>query len=649
MQSRINVGNDDEPIWEELGHPNSLVNMPMERFRFHAGLCSWTERKKTLIIKAGLKKLYGNKLQNNTVRAFGRDLTTKEIHEIKKGDNAVFPVEGDSVPATRKAAKKDRGKGGAKPTKPKGNANVEKARSQKRKHAIEDDGQSSEGEALTQLRSHKRARQGESIATEVDDLVMFEQSPAVVNEADATRRYSLRSTRTVAKTPRKVEQIEELAGESSADEEYTDAPTHRHSLRRTRKLVKARENSKRVEQASSESSAEEEGEYIPAQPSYPIKRSKTNEESHRKNDRVEAASRKSSVETDGEEAPAPRFAFRRIPRAGEVGGKSKGPLWVSSVEDQRRSIEDTDYRHTAVPVSIGGRVHYATYEGLISNGPAHSVDGSDSLSKGQTSKAIGASLAQKGPYSPESHAFEAMMNTPILEEKNLEEADTPLQAHRKWVRDFLGDEDAEARAPPLKSLYMEQPVLPLPESATQGDTSNVPPKADQCSSAPSVPHSQSSQTGKQKLEAEWAQVFENTFVDLGYRTVNYSEVAPWDEEEVQSLIDALLPTREVYLAWTGEAAPRTDPQQSYRAQFDTIFGAFQYWWREHRSNEALPTLAGVMHWGRSVKDWEPPSKDSIYYEAFKKGHRARREAKGKMVDLANWSGSRLEDAYRKMW
>lgn len=62
----------------------------------------------------------------------------------------------------------------------------------------------------------------------------------------------------------------------------------------------------------------------------------------------------------------------------------------------------------------------------------------------------------------------------------------------------------------------------------------------------------------------------------------------------------------------------------------------------------LPESGGVMHWGRSVDDWEAPSKDSIYYEAFRKGHRAPRGADGKIMDLSGVPGSRVEDAYRQI-
>ena len=612
MQSQINVGTEDEPIWEELGHPNSIVNMPMERFRFHAGLCSWTKRNKSLMIKAGLKKLYGNIIQNNTVRAFGRDLTAREIKEIKKGDEAVFPIVGDVVPAAPKAVKKAQSKGVAKSTKPKDSANVEKSQSRKRKHVADDEGQFSEEDVLTRAESHKRARRGrkeDSIAAEVDDLVMFEQPPTTIDQADVTQRYPRRSTRKDTHESGKTGRIEELSGESSAGEE---------------------------------------DEYAPAQPSNPLRRTREKGNPRRESEELEVASRGSSVEAGDEETSPPRFPFRRIPLAGEVGGKSKGPSWVNSSGNE-------DYRHTAVPVTIAGKAHYATYEGLISNGPTHCVNESDTPPKAP--ETIDPTITQKESCPPQPHPFEVMMDTPWFEQRNVEDEDTPLQAHRKRVRDYLGDVEAEAHAPLLKRLHTEQPVSSQPRFATHGAARNLSPQVvrpptmasevDQASKTLPNPNGQASQTRKQKFEAEWAQSFEQSYINPGFQIVSYSEVRPRNAEEVQSLIDALLPTREVYFAWTGEPGPKTDPHQSYREQFDTIFGAFQDWWRENCSNEPLPILAGVMHWGRSVDDWEPPSKDSIYYEAFKKGHRAPRDERGRTLDLPDWPGWRLEDAVRK--
>ena len=360
MPRQINVGTERRPIWEKLGDPNSTVNMPMERFRFHAGLCSWTKRTKTLIIKAGLKKLYGNKIQNNSVRAFGRDLTTREIKEIKKGDNAVFPIHGDATPAVRRTVKKNGSKGAAQPTKPKANA---KAQSGKRKHATDDDEQISEEDARTQVRSNKRARHGRkehSIAAEVEDLVMFAESPVTLDEADGKGRYSLRSTRKAVNAPTRIEAIEESSNESSADDEYEDVPTQRYSPRET----------------------------------------------SRSSEGVDESSCESSIETDVEEPPAPRVPFKQIPGAGNVGGKSKGPSWVSSTGKNDQNNGEKDHRHTAVPVSMGGKLHYANYEGLISNGPAYAVGGSDVLPHNS------ASFPQNDSYPPQPPTFDAMMKMP---------------------------------------------------------------------------------------------------------------------------------------------------------------------------------------------------------------------------------------------
>ena len=630
MPSRINVGTEDQPTWVELGHPNSIVNMPMERFRFLAGLCSWTARKKTLTIKAGLKKLYGTKLQNNTVRAFGRDLTTKEIIEIKKGDNARFPIKDDVVPATPKASTKHRSKGTVRPMKSNGNAEGAKANPRERKHSIEDEKRvSSEGDALIHVRRYKQAHQGrkdDSVAAELDDLVVFGRSPTIIGQDNDTRRYPLRATRKDPSGHKRIEEIEEISGESSTDGEYEGDSIKCHSLRNARNKG-----------PSHKSSAEEEGHFI----STWVEEDK---DPRSESDEVNSASQKDLSRADDEERPTSRTPFRRIPGAADVGGKSKGFSWVSPTGKEGESNEGKDYRQAVVPASIGGRIHYATHEGLVSVGEPSTPFQS------QARRTNGASLTQSESLLPQPHPFDVMMRMPLFEQRSLEEEETPLQAHRKRVREFLGEEEAEAHAPPLKRLRAGHPVLPLSRPVTSGVTSDfspqlVPPptnapQVNNSRTAPSGPHAKISQTRERKLDAEWAEVFEQMFLGLGFQSVDYSEVPPWNGDEIQSLIDALLPTREIYFAWTGEPAPRTDPQQSYRAQFDTIFGAFQDWWREHRSNEPLPILAGVMHWGRSVDDWQPPIKDSIYYEAFKKGHRAQRG------DLPDWPGPRLEDAFR---
>ena len=570
MPSRINSGTREDPVWRKLGKTNSVINMPMLRFRCDAGLCSWTLRDRTLNIKEGLKKLYeyGGKIQNNSVRAFGRDLTKREIEEIRKGKDAKFPIEDD---VDQKGTKK-----------------------RKRKGPAIEESVVSEEDTQTRIRPRKRARREKeeaSIASEVDDLVM--QMPAI-DQGGAGKRYPVRSTRKAREVHRTVEPVEEFDHQSS-----------------------------------------------------------TREDSHSESDEVYSVSQESFVEIDDddyEDRTSSRVPFRRIPGVADVGGKCKGPSWVSSTSEKDESNEERDHRKAVIPLDIGGRVHYATYEGLVSNGPLQCDGASDYIPQRQGPEIFDASLQQNESESPRPHPFDLAMNAPIFEHEHVEEQDTPLQAHRKRVREFLGEEEPEDPAPPSKRPRTEPQGLPVPGPATHEATISVPaqiasppisqPQMYRHGSAPPIPQAQASRTRKQKLDAEWAQVFEQTFLDLGFQSVNYSEVCPWNDDEVQSLVDALLPTREVYLAWTGEPAPRTDPHQSYRAQFDTIFLAFQNWWATNRSNEDLPILSGVMHWGRSIDDWLPPNKDSIYYEAFERGHRAQRGGP------SNDSGPKLEDASR---
>ena len=567
MPSRINMGSQTRPNCVELGEPNSSINMPMERFRFHAGLCSWTDRGNSSKIRAGLGKLYGDKLRNNSIRAFGRDISKREMEEAKKGESAVFQNQDHDAVEARKARGGRKSTGTTRQTKPTSSTRGAKAQSHKRKRSEDDEDEPSLEaleDCLPPVRSNKRARHEAkeySIATEVDDLGMFEQSPTAIDRDGATRRYPRRSTHKDAKATRRTISIDELSYEGSADVNHANVPDNHGTPKKTRKVAQGRPTSKRTESLTSESSAEEGDDII-----------------------------------------------------------------ATGIEEDDEAHSDTEGVELAEPDSSVG----------ISE-PAHPVGGFDTRLQRQPQDAVVA------------HPFDEMMRQPWAE-RSPEEEDTPLQAHRKWVKDFLGDEEAAAMAPASwEHVRTEQPVSPSPGLTTNRALNDprlqaILPHSNPTTTAPQGTYAQSSRTREQRLDDEWAQVFEPMFLDLGFRSVNYSEVPPWNDSEVQSLIDALLPTREVYFAWTGEPAPRTDPQHSYRAQFDTIFEAFQDWWNQHRSNEPLPILTGVMHGGQSLYDWQAPCKDSIYYEGFREGHRAPRGEDGKALDLPRpW----LEDAFRK--
>ncbi len=129
----------------EAPDPNVVCNMRMFRFRREKGLLSWTEKGKTKVIGEGLEKLFGDKLINNSMESFGRDLTPKEQTEISNGKNAHFPdidPAGAPTQATTEGRKK---KGATKAAKQQSNTKAQKVTRQKR---LRDDLDSSEDEYL---------------------------------------------------------------------------------------------------------------------------------------------------------------------------------------------------------------------------------------------------------------------------------------------------------------------------------------------------------------------------------------------------------------------------------------------------------------------------------------------------------------------
>ena len=173
---------------------------------------------------------------------------------------------------------------------------------------------------------------------------------------------------------------------------------------------------------------------------------------------------------------------------------------------------------------------------------------------------------------------------------NAKAKESDLEAHRRWVREFLY-EDQEDYASSLERRRTAQPPARYPNAIN-----------------PSNP-----------LDA----------TTLG---VNYSEVDPSTDSEVVSLAVALCPTKKMFWEWTGQTVPQLDREKSYGEQYRELHKAFEDWWSKNAEGP-LPVLVGVTHWGSSVDDWEPVKKDAVYYEAYKKGHRAPRDGYGRIVDV----------------
>lgn len=81
-------------VHRPLNDKNSIINMPMQRFRDEAGCIAWLKRQEH--IRAGLVKLMMSEgvdpRKDNSTKDFGRLLEKEEQVEVKKGDKAEFPI-----------------------------------------------------------------------------------------------------------------------------------------------------------------------------------------------------------------------------------------------------------------------------------------------------------------------------------------------------------------------------------------------------------------------------------------------------------------------------------------------------------------------------------------------------------------------------
>lgn len=151
----------------EAPDPNVVCNMRMLRFRRDKGMLSWTEKGNTKVIGEGLQKLFGDRLHNNSMQSFGRDLTPQEQMEIRKGKNAQFPKQNAAGGSpTQAATKKRKTRGDTKTFKRQSKALIPEAPRQKRPREDDEDLNSSDDQNLGQAtaasyRKRRRNARGE--------------------------------------------------------------------------------------------------------------------------------------------------------------------------------------------------------------------------------------------------------------------------------------------------------------------------------------------------------------------------------------------------------------------------------------------------------------------------------------------------------
>lgn len=499
----------------EAPDPNVVCNMRMFRFRKEKGLLSWTEKGKTKVIGEGLEKLFGDKLTNNSMQSFGRDLTPWEQIEIRKGKDAQFPepkAAGESSPQA--ATKKRKNEGANKTVKKQSNANVPKSPRQNRPLEDDEDLDSADDQNLGQAtaasyRKRRRNARGEASKPTID--------------LDNDQKLSVTEA-----APKIIEVESNIMPHASNyfSDDYYDEDGNDHL-----------------------SEDEDDGEYEIRTSRRPIRPLPARHGAR------------------GGAKKAPRFDAAQAQGQDDGPHGNVGSQWNATDEDTDEDMTDVD---DLPDVPSSGKAH-AFVEDEVDEDVADKDegDGPETATPDQ---------APKHPYYELSGA------------SNAKAKETDLEAHRKWVKEFLY-EDQEDYASSLERRRTAKPPSRYPNAINPTNTS----------AATASPN-------------------------------DFSEVAPATDREVGSLAVAILPTKKMFWEWTGQTVPQPNREKSYGYQYRELHAAFEDWWSKN-SQSPLPILVGVAHWGSSVDDWEPVEKDAIYYEAYKKGHRAPRDEYGELIDM----------------
>ena len=499
----------------EAPDPNVVCNMRMFRFRKEKGLLSWTEKGKTKVIGEGLEKLFGDKLINNSMQSFGRDLTPWEQIEIRKGKDAQFPEQkaaGKSPP--QEAIRKRKNEGANKTVKEQSNAKVQKSPRQKRPLEVDEDLDSANDQNLGQATAVSYPKRRRNARGEV-----FKPTTSLDNDQNLSATEA---------APRIIEVESNIMPHAST---YFSGDYH------------GEDGNNYV------SENEDDGEYeirTSRRPIRPLPAGHGARRGARRARRFDAAQAQ-----DQDNGPHR-----------DVGSQRN-----AAYEDTEDQMTDVDGL-TDVPSS---RKAHPFVEDKADENVAESHEG-DELETATPDQ------APKHPYWEFSGASSA----------KAKEAD--LEAHRKWAKELLY-EDQEDYASCLERRRTSRPPSRYPNVIDPTNTS-----------------------------------------DAVASPTDYSEIAPSTDREVGSLAVAILPTKKMFWEWTGQIVPQPNREKSYAYQYRELHAAFEDWWSKN-SQSPLPILVGVAHWGSSLDDWEPVEKDAVYYEAYKKGHRAPRDEYGELIDM----------------
>lgn len=232
----------------EAPDPNVVCNMRMLRFRRDKGLLSWTEKGNTKVIGEGLEKLFGDRLLNNSMQSFGRDLTPQEQMEIRKGKNAQFPKQNPAGGhATQVATKKRKTRGDEKTLKRQSKALIPEATRQKRPREDDEDLDSPDDQNLGQAtaaphRKRRRDARGETSKPAIN--LDTDQAPSAAGIApkiiEAGSNQRPRASNHLSDGSYRDESDEHLLEDQDQDQDQDDGEYERRTKRRTIRPLPAR-------------------------------------------------------------------------------------------------------------------------------------------------------------------------------------------------------------------------------------------------------------------------------------------------------------------------------------------------------------------------------------------------------------------------
>lgn len=240
-----------------------------------------------------------------------------------------------------------------------------------------------------------------------------------------------------------------------------------------------------------------------------------------------------------------------------IRGQRRSSGANKAVRTNRKQDQDAT-KPAGIPSEIEGFDQYATLPGQTSSRPH-----SDGLQ--QSNAALDASIG----------GYASFLGIPHGDD---------LHAHRKRTRQFLGEDEEGEYQPPTKRLHITEDG-----TAEEIDASGVDERIPNHKHLGNVLAEQ-----VVLISATWNPV------------VDYTTVAPTNEQEMMSIEKALQLTRDAYLELVGIAVPYTDRRDSYADQWQRIFDSFVFdWSMKNTLNQYPPYLFQLSpwNWGQSLTDW----------------------------------------------